>query len=256
MDRIPKEEKSPKVVKTSTVGELAPGLELISPSTQVMVVDRFSDEDVAGDYDWGTKTIRVSYSKVQRISQDVLRARRKSSAEAFRARTEARWNEYDSDTRRSALMTYLYSRVIDRVNGDESRLQRCLIEESVTHEARHAYDDSKGYRESIGKVGAAEALAILAQLEHSHVYERNLFAMLMEPYWLEQEQGIKPQSLHEKVGAVVMKTMIGFIEAEEPKLSELSLSDKMRHIAFLPPSKFRRLCRTLTDEFEGQLYKK
>lgn len=236
-----------------TVADFLPETSWVDEMITVEVVESLPD-DAAGDYDWETKQLRISASKVERWADDVFQAKRKATVDRFREKVDQKWASWDDETRRSAIMTYLYLRVLNHSFDSHETLKRNFETEIVAHEARHAYDDSKGYKEQIGQVGPVEALALLAQLEHSPVYERTFFTLCIEPYWLQQAEGYKPASLHEQVGVVVMRTMTGFAEADNPQLVEQPLANKMKHIAFLSSEKFKELCGEVKGELEKQIY--
>lgn len=241
-------------VKTERiVGDFLPEVTWIDKNVSVTVVESLPD-DAAGDYDWESKQLRISAGKVEKWADDVYQVKRKTTANDFRKKIEQKWTLWDDEAKRSGLMTYLYLRALNRSYDSQEILKRNFETEIVAHEARHVYDDKRGYKEQIGQVGPVEALATLAQLEYSPVYERTLFTFCLEPYWLQRVEGYEPVLLHERVGIAIMKTLLGFVEADNPQVARQSLADKMKYIAFLAPEEFKGLCSEVRGEFEKQLY--
>lgn len=244
-----------KIIKNPQrmVADYFPEAPWVENDMEVKRVERLPD-NVVGDYDWETRQLRVSKTKVKEWADDVILARRRVKAEEFREMVDRKWSSWNEETRRSAIMTYLYLRALNKSMDSEDVLVRNFETEVVAHEARHAYDDKQSYKEKIGLVGPVEALALLTQLEHSPVYERTLFVACIEPYCLQEAENYEPVSLQDEVGVEVMKIFLGFAELENPRVSNQRVSDKIKHLAFLPEKKFKELCTEVRTNFEQLLY--
>jgi len=220
-------------------------------NTPIEILKDLPDE-VGGNYDWETGTVRVSLKAITEAAKDVYEVKRRSSSDEFKDKIERNWLSWNDEARRSAIITYLYLRAFESASGHYDELKKLIAREIVLHETRHAYDAIRGYKEQLGQVGPVEMLASLARLENSPVYGRFL-ALCIESYWLQEIKEFNPASLQEKIGVVIIKTLLGFIEDDHPQVRG-GLADKLKFLAFLPSVEFKKLCEYVRNELEKQIY--